>query len=141
MSSLRSITYVSTATHAISPKGLDELLKVARDFNQKHLITGVLLFSGTSFMQCFEGPDEAVQKVYERVLDSSKHKDVMVMMDEPIEQRAFGDWLMGSAKATESELLTLYTARWNQRSSEAAFPPSMPPGMGMLQVFWGLRPA
>ena len=92
-------------------------------------------------MQYFEGPDDAVQKVYTRILDSSKHKDVMVMMDEPIEQRAFGDWLMGSAKATDSELSRLYTAQWNQRSGEAAFRPAMPPGMGMLQVFWGMRPA
>jgi len=100
----------------------------------------VLLYSGSHFMQCFEGPDEAVQKVYARILASSKHKDMVVMMDEPITQRAFGSWLMGSAKATESELLKLSTEQWTQRNSEATFPPAMPPGLGMLQVFWGLRP-
>lgn len=124
----------------MTPQDLEALLTAARDFNRQNEITGVLLHSGILFMQCFEGPDDAVQKVYERILSSSKHKDVVVIMDEPIEKRAFGDWLMGSAKATESELLKLSTAQWSQRSSEASFPPTPSPGLGMLQVFWGLRP-
>lgn len=140
MPTLRSITYTSTPTRAMSPQDLESLLAAARDFNRQNEVTGVLLYSGSHFMQCFEGPDEAVQKVYARILASSKHKDVVVMMDEPITQRAFGSWLMGSAKATESELLKLSTEQWTQCNSEATFPPAMPPGLGMLQVFWGLRP-
>ena len=140
MTPLRSITYTSTATLTMSPQDLEELLTAARDFNCQNEVTGVLLHSGILFMQCFEGPGDAVQKVYGRILSSSKHKNVFVMMDEPIEKRAFGDWLMGSAKATESELLQLSTAQWTQRNNEATFPPDMPSGLGMLQVFWGLRP-
>jgi len=140
MPTLRSITYTSTPTRAMSPQDLEALLAAARDFNRQNEVTGVLLYSGSHFMQCFEGPDEAVQKVYARILASSKHKDVVVMMEEPITQRAFGSWLMGSAKATESELLKLSTEQWTQRSSETTYPPAMPSGLGMLQVFWGLRP-
>jgi hypothetical protein len=141
MTRLRSITYVSTAMRAMNPQDLEALLTAARDFNRDNAITGVLLYSGSNFMQCFEGPDDAVQSVYARVLGSSKHKDVTVMMDEPIERRAFNDWLMGSAKATDSELLKLSTAQWSELNGQASFPPAMPPGMGMLQVFWGMRPA
>ncbi len=124
----------------MSQEDLEALLAAARDFNRNNEITGVLLFSGTKFMQCFEGPDEAVQKVYKRVLASRKHKDVMVMLDEPVEHRAFGDWLMGSARVTESDLLKLYTARWTARNSETSLPATISTGMGMLQVFWGMRP-
>ena len=125
----------------MSPLDLEALLTAARNFNRDNGVTGVLLHSGNNFMQCFEGPNDAVQKVFARIISSSKHKDVVVMMDDPIEKRAFGDWLMGSAVATESELLRLSTAQWSKRDSEAVFPPTMPPGMGMLQVFWGLRSA
>ena len=141
MPALRSITYVSTPTQPVHEHDLESLLAEARDFNRINEITGVLLFSGTKFMQCFEGPEDAVQKVYERILRSSKHKDVLVMMDEPIEKRVFGDWLMGSAKATESDLLKLYTARWSKRNNEPTQPKAITPGLGMLQVFWGMRPA
>ena len=140
MPALRSITYVSTPTRPVNVQDLESLLAEARDFNRINEITGVLLFSGTRFMQCFEGPDDTVQKVYERILSSSKHKDVLVMMDEPIDKRTFGDWLMGSATATESDLLKLYTARWSKRNDEPALASVIPPGLGMLQVFWGMRP-
>ena len=139
MTPLRSITYTSNATRSMNPQDLEALLTAARDFNRQNEVTGVLLHSGILFMQCFEGPDDGVQKVYERILSSSKHKDVVVIRDEPIEKRAFGDWLMGSAKTTESELLQLSTAQWTQRSNEVAFPPVVSPGLGMLQVFWSMR--
>jgi len=141
MPTLRSITYTSTPTRAMSPQDLESLLAAARDFNRQNEVTGVLLYSGSHFMQCFEGPDEAVQKVYARMLASSKHKDVVVIVDVAIQKRAFGDWLMGSAKATESDLLKLYTARWTQRSGEAVDSAATSPGMEMLQAFWGTRPA
>ena len=141
MTSLRSITYVSTATRAMSTQDLDTLLSAARATNRIYEITGVLLFSGTQFMQCLEGPADAVEKTYARILGSSQHKDVRVIVDESIEKRVFGDWLMGSAKATNSDLLNLYTARWSQRSSEATAFADMSPGMKMLQAFWGTRPS
>ena len=74
-------------------------------------------------------------------LGSSKHKDALEMMGEPTEQRAFGDWSTGSAKATQLELLKLSIAPWSQRFSEALFPPAKPPNIGLLQFFGATRPA
>jgi hypothetical protein len=137
--SLRSIVYVSTAVRLLSSKQQEALLLDARAFNQQNALTGVLLYSGSSFMQCLEGPDAAVRQAYRRILISRKHKELIELMDSPISRRAFGEWVMGSAITTHSELLAVSTAQWTQLSAGAPFPTSIPPGLGMLQVFWAMR--
>jgi len=136
---LHSIVYSSSAVCPMSSEDLDALLVDARNFNRQNAITGVLLHSGSNFMQCLEGPEDAVQRAYQRILSSRKHTDVFEFMNLPIQQRAFSDWAMGSSVTTPSELLALSTAQWSQLSSQLTFSPFTPPGLGMLQVFWSMR--
>jgi Sensors of blue-light using FAD len=139
MSLLRSIVYVSTATRTMDSEALERLLLSAREFNRGAGITGALLYSGTHFMQCFEGPEDAVRSVYQRIVDSRLHTEMVEYMNTLVPQRAFGEWTMGSAAATESELLTLSTAQWSKSTSELNFSPSSPAGLQLLQVFWSMR--
>ena len=139
MSPLHSIVYTSTAVCPMNAGDLEALLVDARNFNRLNAITGVLLHSGDHFMQCFEGPEDAVQRVHQRILGSRQHTDVLEFMNLPIQKRTFSDWAMGSAMTTPSELLALSTATWNQLSSELAFSPFTPPGLAILQVFWSMR--
>lgn len=139
MPSFHSIVYTSSAVLPITAGDMDALLVDARDFNQQHAVTGVLLHSGSHFMQCFEGPEEAVQRVYQRVLGSRMHTDVVEFMNHCVPKRTFGNWAMGSAMANPSGLLALSTAQWNQLNHEMTFSPFTPPGLAILQVFWSLR--
>ncbi|MBG6077968.1 BLUF domain-containing protein [Polaromonas sp. CG_9.11] len=139
MPALHSIVYTSTAVHPMNSGDLDALLVDARNFNRQNAITGVLLHCGNNFMQCFEGPEAAVQQVYQRILGSRKHTDVLEFMNLPIQKRTFSDWAMGSATTTPSELLALSTAQWSQLTSELTFSPFTPPGLAVLQVFWSMR--
>jgi Sensors of blue-light using FAD len=139
MSLLRSIVYVSTASRSMDSDALERLLLSAREFNRGAGITGALLYSGTHFMQCFEGPEDAVLSVYQRIAASRLHTELVEYMNTLVPQRAFGEWTMGSATATESELLTLSTAQWCKSTSELNFSPSSPPGLQLLQVFWSMR--
>ena len=136
---LRSIVYASVATTTMTTSDLEALLTSARDLNQKNGISGVLLCSGEQFLQCFEGPDEAVQETYDRIIRSRLHKDLVVYMDSAVPVRTFKDWAMGCATPTPSELLTLATAEWNASSAAMAVSPSSPPGLGMLKFFWSMR--
>ena len=137
--SLRSIVYASEATTTMTTGDLEALLVSARDLNRKNGITGVLLCSGNQFLQCFEGPTEAVQETYDRICRSRQHKGVVVYMDFAVPSRTFEDWAMGCAMPTESELLTLSTAEWKASNSATPFSPSAPPGLGMLKFFWAMR--
>ena len=123
----------------MTTENLEALLVSARRQNLQNGITGVLLCSGEQFMQCFEGPEDAVQETYERICRSRMHKGLIVYMDSVVPVRAFDDWAMGCATPTPSELLTLSTAEWNASNAGSAFSPSTPPGLGLLKFFWGVR--
>ena len=123
MSPLRSIVYTSTAVSPMNSGDLEALLVDARNFNRQNAITGVLLQSGDNFMQCFEGPEDAVQRVYQRILGSRQHTDVLEFMNLPIQKRTFSDWAMGSALTSRLEHLALSTAQWSQLNSELNFSP------------------
>ena len=137
--SLRSIVYASEATTTMTTGDLEALLVSARELNRKNGITGVLLCSGDQFLQCFEGPNDAVQDTYDRICRSRQHKGVVTYMDFAVPVRTFEDWAMGCAMPTDSELLTLSTAEWKASNSAKPFSPSAPPGLGMLKFFWAMR--
>ena len=70
MPDLQTIAYVSTAIRLLSVAELETLLVTARDLNLQNSVTGVLLYSGGNFMQCFEGRQPAVHETYERIRSS-----------------------------------------------------------------------
>jgi hypothetical protein len=135
VSNIESIVYVSTAAPNLSTGQLEDLLITARERNLEMGVTGVLLFSGTEFMQCFEGPPEGMNDVYARIVASSRHHDIRELMNGPVARRGFRDWQMGFAQATSSELLTLWTANWEHQSLWAQGW-KVSRGMELLQLFW-----
>lgn len=138
MTNLRSIVYVSTSAHELTTAELETLLGDAQAFNLQHGVTGVLLYSGNSFMQCFEGPPEDVQLVYARIKRSSKHKDIVEYMDCAVPKRTFSNWAMGLTQPAESQILALSTAEWSQLTRQT-FSADSPAGLEMLKVFWSMH--
>lgn len=135
MESLRAIVYVSTAVRLMSEAELESLLVEARDLNLETHTTGVLLYGGGNFMQCFEGSEEAVRVTYERIRNSTRHKGIIELFNETVPGRSFQDWQMGFAHAQASELLRLSSAQWRQQAS-AAPSDGASIGMQLLKRFW-----
>ena len=136
MPPLRSVVYVSTAIHKFSDAELEALLTEARTQNQRSGITGILLYYDGNFMQCFEGPEEAVAATYDRIRTSKRHTDVVVLLDEPVAERHFESWDMGLAHPSASELLKLSTAQWKRQASTPNESALSSPGLWLLQMFW-----
>lgn len=132
---LRTIVYVSSATHQLSEAEMEALLLDARETNQRHGITGILLYGEGNFMQCFEGPPDAVTLIYARIRASRQHHDLITLMDEPSTERYFPGWYMGVTLASHSAQVKLSSAQW-QRLSQDAAGETAPPGMLLLQRFW-----
>jgi hypothetical protein len=132
MSNLLSIVYVSSATKLMTEPQLEALLIDARNFNKEHNITGILLYCDGSFMQYFEGPKEAVAEVYQRIVDSRQHKNIIKMVDGPVDARNFPDWLMGIAEPSKSEFLKLQTASWLEHVDRK----DGSLGLTLLKSFW-----
>jgi len=137
MSALRSVVYVSTATGSLTTESLERLLTEARRFNLASGVTGVLLYADGNFMQCFEGPDDAVHGTYTRILASRLHRNVIELMNAPVDSRSFEGWQMGLAQASRSNLLTLSTGDWQQASKHAdANRSTSSMGIELLKAFW-----
>lgn len=135
MPALRTIVYVSSATHRLSEAEMEALLLDARERNQRHGITGILLYGEGNFMQCIEGLPDDVELIYARICASRQHRDLIKLMDEPSAERCFPDWYMGVAPASRSAQLQLSSAQWQHLNHEAAGA-AAPPGMQLLQRFW-----
>jgi len=89
-----SLIYVSTSVEMMKDDELLDILKVSRENNQEGEVTGMLLYKGGNFMQVLEGPDDAVNAVFEKIKKDPRHKDVSVLSREQIQKRQFSSWEM-----------------------------------------------
>jgi hypothetical protein len=73
------------------------ILAAARRHNPRLGITGALLFSPDTFAQVLEGPPEAVEALYARLLRDPRHADCVVVARREVAARQFGRWSMAFA--------------------------------------------
>ena len=89
-----SLIYVSTSVKLLNDEELLDILKASRENNSSKDVTGLLLYKGGNFMQVLEGPDEAVEALYEKIKTDPRHKDVNVLSREQVSARQFPAWEM-----------------------------------------------
>jgi hypothetical protein len=104
MSSIHHLIYASVATQDVDASQLLELLAAARARNAGIDVTGMLLYQAKSFFQVLEGSELVISRLYARIGEDSRHKAPVVVINEPISKRAFGDWSMGFAHVSDDEL-------------------------------------
>jgi hypothetical protein len=98
------LVYASAATKGFAAPDLDAVLRVAREHNAGAEITGMLLFVDPSFLQVLEGTQDHIDELFERIRADRRHTRALLLLREPIEQRSFSEWTMGTTSATLSEL-------------------------------------
>ena len=92
---MRRIRYVSELADALTPEDVDAIARVSEANNTRDGITGMLMASGQLFFQLVEGPDDAVDALYRRILADRRHRNVMVLGDERGDLiRQCPDWAM-----------------------------------------------
>lgn len=89
------LLYVSKAVNPADQKAIEGIVKVAREYNTDHGITGVLCYGDGVFMQCLEGGRHAVNALYGHIISDKRHQDVVLLRYEEIVERQFGGWTMG----------------------------------------------
>lgn len=73
---------------------------MSRQCNEAACITGRMLYADGHFIQTLEGPEPAVDAMFEWIGRDPRHRDVLVALREPIALRDFPDWSMGFDTAT-----------------------------------------
>jgi hypothetical protein len=103
MDDLIHIVYVSFANEQLSEKALEDLLTSIRKKNEKQDVTGLLLYNDGSFIQVIEGADETIRNLFDVIKQDRRHSNVVKLLEEPIEKRAFPDWSMGYRKLSKKQ--------------------------------------
>lgn len=91
---LVELSYLSEALSDMSFLGLMRLLESARAFNQKHGISGILLYDNQQFGQIIEGERASIMKVWKRIQEDKRHHRIELLEIREITERSFPDWLL-----------------------------------------------
>ena len=92
---MRRVLYISTAKTDVTKPMIDDILLTARRKNEAAGVTGLLVSGGRRFLQALEGPEDAVEAIYQSILKDPRHFAMVKLSDKPIDSRAFADWSMG----------------------------------------------
>ena len=97
---LLQIGYFSSATGEQDATTVHKILVAARRDNQRASVTGLLVASGGRYLQVIEGPHEAVEQLYGRILKDERHLAVTLFNKQEITERTFGSWSMAYRRPT-----------------------------------------
>jgi hypothetical protein len=113
---MKNIVYVSTAVKLMHENQLFDILHSSRQHNAALNISGVLLYSEGTFIQVLEGRDSVIDALYSRIEADQRHKNITKLIDEPITEKSFAQWLMGFAvtDAKKTEKLLGYLSSINE---------------------------
>ena len=101
---LRRLIYTSRASQTMTPATLLDILDTSRHNNDSRAITGMLVFANGDFLQVIEGPEDAIETLFNRIQDDPRHTHCRVFSDTTIAERLFKDWHMGFREIDKSEL-------------------------------------
>lgn len=104
MTDLHALVYVSRSRldsgEGTVAAGMNAILSAARVNNDKHGVTGALLFDEVFFAQMLEGPLGAIMSTFERISADRRHTDVTLLSFDAVSARRFGEWNMAYAGAS-----------------------------------------
>lgn len=89
------LIYASTATETLNPADYQNILASSIKNNSHTDITGMLCCDGRYFLQCLEGSRQAVNRAYLRIVNDSRHTNVMLLSYGEVAERQFSSWAMG----------------------------------------------
>ena len=89
------LMYASRTAKSFDAEELSVVLRQSTTNNPRIGVTGVLCFSGEVFLQVLEGGRAHVSALYNRIAQDPRHRDVVMLSYEEIDERSFAGWSMG----------------------------------------------
>jgi len=132
------LIYRSIAQFPLSDEQMDGLLLAARQHNQRHAITGILLRGAGEYMQVLEGNEAHVRALYASIEADERHFDVRMLTHGSTQGRIFPRWSMGFLDVEEDvfQRLTGYVEPFRSNVRAAARGPIAAKGyLALLEEF------
>lgn len=101
---LSQLVYVSARKPSCTEEEIQKILAACKRNNSDKDITGVLLYSGTHFVQYLEGDYRKIVSLYDSIKTDNRHKNVVMICSSPIQERSFPSWQMGAKKFEENAI-------------------------------------
>lgn len=90
---MKRLSYISREARQLSTLDIANIEVVSSFNNKKNEISGILIFFDEFIFQILEGPDKAVDHLFEKVIkEDGRHSNILKLEDRPIEERQFKDW-------------------------------------------------
>ncbi len=93
---MHTLFYCSVATREMQDNDILDILKVSREKNALHQITGILVYRrlGWEFFQILEGEKEEIFQLLDNISGDDRNTSVDLVYDMEIKERKFKDWSM-----------------------------------------------
>ncbi|WP_378182885.1 BLUF domain-containing protein [Aquimarina sp. SS2-1] len=88
----RTISYVSTAAPSLTNSDLSTLFEYVKENNNSRNITGILMYSDGNFFQVLEGENELIHDLFVKILEDSRHYNVIKIFDREIANCSFSKY-------------------------------------------------
>ncbi len=98
------IIYSSESTMPMQSDDLEELLERARAKNDKHGISGALVYADGMFLQILEGERADVQALMAKIVRDVRHESVSILREGEIASAKFASWKMAYVSATPQQV-------------------------------------
>lgn len=129
MAEVYHLLYVSEAPDSLNYSDLLEILKVARDFNGKNQISGVLIYRDGFFIQLLEGNKTKIDQLMNNIKKDPRNHSLRILIESESPERIFGEWSMafidGDLSINEtSDLIELFelATQFNHTQKELIMP-------------------
>ncbi|MGZ8162925.1 MAG: phosphate-starvation-inducible PsiE family protein [Methylobacter sp.] len=97
-------TYISTPTRPMTTDDLMDILNNARLNNVCMGVSGMLLYTGTEFIQILEGEEKVIEELLDTIKKDSRHRDFRIIEKKKITAREYADWTMGFKRVDKEEV-------------------------------------
>ena len=116
------LVYVSTSLLAGDPREREHvahILMSSRRNNAETEVTGALLATESHFSQVLEGERKAVEETFDRIVNDFRHRDITVVLAEPLNARQFPEWSMAYIGPSQSAAQAVARVTQNVSNCEA----------------------
>lgn len=118
---LRRLAWSSVPSPSFSAARLNQIIAPSRRNNERHGISGMLLFTGVHFLAIYEGEERDLDELWWRLERDQRHCDLFRIGNDLCGTRLYPEWMMAYEVDSEVDaqiesLRSLQSARTNARA-------------------------